>query len=94
MAGTAQMPRSHVGQHLVNVVDEGADNIAVGLIDGDIGVQKMLTGVVQVVAQRRFGGGSGHGETFQVCAEQFTLSSRGLILRMKPQLERGARYWD
>lgn len=62
-------------QHSVNVVDEGADNIAtVGLIDGDIGVQKMLTGVAQVVAQRRFGGGSGHGETFRVCAEQFTLS--------------------
>nr|WP_310785793.1 hypothetical protein [Mycobacterium sp. Z3061] len=38
MSGTAQMPRSHVGQHPVNVVDEGADNIAVGLIDGDIGV--------------------------------------------------------
>lgn len=54
----------------------------------------MLTGVVQVVAQRRIGGGSGHGETFRVCAEQFTLSSRGPILRMKPQVERGARYWD
>lgn len=38
MSGTTQVPRSHVGQHPVNVVDEGARNIAVGPIDGDIGV--------------------------------------------------------
>lgn len=59
------MPRSHVGQHPINVVDEGADNIAVGLNDGSIGVQKMLTDLVQVVAQRRIGGGRDMAKPFE-----------------------------
>ncbi|MCV7176135.1 hypothetical protein H7H98_10300 [Mycolicibacterium sphagni] len=64
-----------------------------GLNDGDVRVQKMLTGAVQVVAEGRIGGGVVMAE-LRFGAEQFTLSSRAPILRMKPLVERGARYWD